>query len=76
MPSSLVESLPVIDEIAENIMEEGGNDGNKEQRNQPGNLELDIVNKHPCMINLLRVIDYMHAKFYDETQASWMKPIY
>lgn len=28
------------------------------------------------MINLLRVIDYMHAKFYDGTQASWMKPIY
>lgn len=28
------------------------------------------------MINLLRVIDFMHEKFYDGTLPGWMKPIY
>lgn len=28
------------------------------------------------MINLLRVIDFMHEKFYDGTLPGWMKPIH
>ena len=28
------------------------------------------------MINLLRVIDHLHLKFYDGTQPGWMGPIY
>lgn len=28
------------------------------------------------MINLLRVIDYMHSEFYDGKTPTWMKPIY
>jgi hypothetical protein len=28
------------------------------------------------MINLLRVVDYLHVSFYDGTQPGWMGPIY
>lgn len=28
------------------------------------------------MVNLLRVIDHLHARFYDGTQPGWMKPIF
>ena len=28
------------------------------------------------MVNLLRVIDHLHSKFFDGTQPGWMKPLY
>lgn len=37
-------------------------------------IEEDIINKHPCMVNLLRVIDFLHTTF-PEPVPGWMKPI-
>lgn len=37
-------------------------------------IEEDIINRHPCMINLLRVVDYLSTTFPDPT-PTWMKPI-
>ena len=39
-------------------------------------IEEDYINKHACMVNMLRVIDYMYQQFYDGSTPTWMKPIY
>lgn len=39
-------------------------------------IEEDYINKHPCMINILRVIDYLHKEFYDGKTEVWKEPIY
>lgn len=37
-------------------------------------IEEDEVNKHPCMMNMLRVVDFLSANF-PEDFPSWMRPI-
>ena len=37
-------------------------------------IEEDIINRHSCMINLLRVVDYLNSTFPDP-RPSWMGPI-
>lgn len=37
-------------------------------------IEEDVINKHPCMMNLLRVVDFLNANFPEDFPC-WMKPI-
>ena len=37
-------------------------------------IEEDEVNRHPCMMNLLRVVDFLHAHFPEDFPC-WMRPI-
>lgn len=37
-------------------------------------MEEDIINRHPCMMNLLRVVDFLTTTF-PETHPTWMRPI-
>jgi hypothetical protein len=35
-------------------------------------LELDVINRHPCMVNILTLIDFMQAQFSDGSTPAWM----
>lgn len=37
-------------------------------------VEEDVINRHPCMMNLLRVVDFLTTTF-PEHHPTWMQPI-
>jgi len=39
-------------------------------------LEMDHINKHPCMVNLVRLVDFLDWKFKEEGTPGWMGPIF
>ena len=70
IPKSQIEDAVLLDDIE--VLEPS----ESSLRDQAQELELDIINQHPCMNNLLMLVDFLHRNFEEVGTPSWMACIF